>query len=323
MIKISVISTTLVVLLLAGTSAGSQSTPNPGSDPVPDIRIDGHSGPLTVPHTQVVLITCSLDPGTQTGTFCRMWVVARLKGTGMFWLLSPGNWSLSPTPLVAHQGPLTGFNDFVLDQRNLPLGEWEFTFAVATAQGFWFDTLSISSCHGLDYRYDDGSCENMLGLAGGGDLCWMHRFDAVAGGELICSVQTIFGSKLFYGHSPSNGTPCEVFVWDDPTDDGDPSDCVLLSREPTVVQNVDTDIMNVIPLSKPTVVQGEFYIGCCMPHGAGQFAVPMDTDTLPYIWGNAWYCGTNTTGGFSPGDLMLNQYPPAEFGWYWCIRGGY
>ncbi len=223
MIKTTAISTALILLLLAGTAAGAPSTPNPKADPVPDIRIDGHTGPLTVPHTQAVKITCSIDPGNQTGTLCRMWIVARLNGTGKFWLQSPGNWRHSPTPLCAHQGPLFGFNDFVLDRRCLPLGAWTFTFAVATAQGLWFDTLSISS----------------------------------------------------------------------------------------------------IPLSTPAVVQGEFYIGCCMPHGAGEFAVPIDTDTLPYISGNAWFCGTNAPAGFIPDNLTQNQYPPAEFGWYWCIRAGY
>ena len=323
MMKITSISAVHVFLILAGAVLAYPSAPNLESDPIPEIRIDGHAGPLTVPNTQVVEITCSLDPGSQAGTYGRMWVVARLNGTWMLWLVSPGNWSLSPTPLSAHQGPLFCFNDYIIDRTRLPLGAWPITFAVATTQGFWFDTISISSCHGLDYRYDDGSCENMLGWASGGDMCWMHRFDAVAGGELICSVQTIFGSKLFHGFSPPNGTPCEVFVWDDPTDDGDPSDCVLLSREPSTVQNVDTDIMNVVPLSRPVVVSGEFYVGCCMPHSVGEFAVPIDTDTLPYIWGDAWYCGTNTVGGFIPENLMQNQYPPAEFDWYWCIRAGY
>jgi hypothetical protein len=182
--------------------------------------------------------------------------------------------------------------------------------------------LEFKKSHG-DYRYDDGSTESNLLWTNGGDICWMHRFDVLPGGERILDVQTIFGCKPYPGYSPPNGTPCTVYVWDDPSDDGDPSDSILLASEPTAVQNVDTDIMNLIPLSTPATVFGEFYVGCCLTHDPGPLLpAPMDL-TTPYVPGNAWICGTSVQGGFDPADLTNNEYPPADAGWYWCLRAGY
>lgn len=173
-----------------------------------------------------------------------------------------------------------------------------------------------------DYRYDDGDTDNLLGWYSGGDMCWMHRFDEVAGCSTITNVQTIWGSALYPGYNPPDGTAAKLFVWEDPTDDGDPSDIVLLTTEDVVTQNTDTDIMNVYPLSTPATISGEFYVGAVLTHSAGQYVVPMDMDT-PYVSGDAFYCGTNTQGGFDPANIMANQYTPAEYGYYWCVRGGF
>ena len=172
--------------------------------------------------------------------------------------------------------------------------------------------------------YDDATTENLLGWSSGGDMCWMHQFGEPAGEGTIDEIHCIFGSAMYPGYCPGNGTPCEVFVWDDPTNDGDPSDCVLLTQEPTIVQNVDTDIYNIIVLTTPVYVVGEFYVGCCVSHNGGEYVAPMD-QTTPYIAGNAWFCGTNTLGGFDPNNLMNNQFPPEEmlavgYNAYWCLR---
>jgi|GEM_PF-2378431 len=172
------------------------------------------------------------------------------------------------------------------------------------------------------YRYDDGSSENLWGWSTGGDMCWMHAFDAVAGGETITSVQTMFGSFSFPGLSPGNGTACEVFIWNDPTNDYDPSDCILLASEASMVQNVDTDMLNKIMLSSPVTVSGVFFVGCVLTHGAGQYVAPTD-ETTSYVWGNAYFCGTTVPGGFDAGNLMANQFKPADIGNFWCLRGGY
>jgi len=173
-----------------------------------------------------------------------------------------------------------------------------------------------------EYKYDDGSSESVFGLSAGGDMCWMHRFETIPGGETIVDVQIVFGSPSYPGYGPGNGTPCNAYVWDDPTNDGDPSDNVLLNSDPTFVQNVDSDIVNIIPLTTPVTVSGEFYVGCCLTHAAGEFVAPID-QTTTYLTGNAFYCGTNIQGGFDPNHLMNNQHTPTERNYYWCLRAGY
>lgn len=175
---------------------------------------------------------------------------------------------------------------------------------------------------GGDYRYDDGCTETLLGWTDGGDLCWMHRFDAVPGGDTITNVQTIWGSAKYPGYGPGNGTIAYLYVWEDPTDDGNPNDCVLLTQETVTVRNEDTDIMNYYALTTPVCVSGEFYVGAVLSHIPGEYVIPLDEST-PYTAGNAFYTGTNSMGGFNPYNLMANQYPPADYGTYWCLRAGY
>jgi len=173
-----------------------------------------------------------------------------------------------------------------------------------------------------DYRYDDGSSENLLGLTAGGDMCWLQRFDAIPGCETITSVEVMFGSAAFSGYGPGNGTPATVFVWDDPTNDGDPNDNVLLQSTATLIDYEDSDILCEITLDMPVVASGEFYVGCCLTHGSGQYVAPFDTDT-PYLPGRAWYCGTDVPGTFDPGNLGGLPFPPVEWNYFWCLRAEY
>lgn len=171
------------------------------------------------------------------------------------------------------------------------------------------------------YKYDDESTENLWGFSNGGEFCWMHRFDTVAGGETVTSVQSAFGSKRFPGFSPGNGTPCTLYVWDDPTNDGDPSDCILLTEQPGMVQGVDTDRVIEFALNTPVTVNGVFFVGCSISYSPGQYVGPAD-ETTPYPGGDAFFSGSNSPGGFDPNNLPGNDFPPAEMGNYWLLRAG-
>jgi len=173
-----------------------------------------------------------------------------------------------------------------------------------------------------EYKYDDGSSENLYGLTNGGDLCWLQKYDTIPGHETIVSVNQIYGSYVYPGSSPGNGSPCEVFVWNDPTNDGDPSDCVLLAREKTTVQNVDTNTVTVVPLTAPVTVDGEFYVGCVMTLSAGVYGAPADETTV-YVSGRTFFCSAAIPGSFNPHSLTANTQPPFEAGVYMCIRAGW
>ncbi len=170
--------------------------------------------------------------------------------------------------------------------------------------------------------YDDGSSETSMGLTPGGDLCWIHRFDALPGGEYVETVDTIFGSAAMPGYGPPDGTPCDAFVWIDPNNDGNPEDCILLASEAFQVENIDTDYMNEIPLSDVVFVVDEFYVGCCVTLQHGQYIAPVDLDTA-YNAGDAWIGYSLIQGGFDPDDLANNdelaEMASLGYPYYFCL----
>jgi hypothetical protein len=157
----------------------------------------------------------------------------------------------------------------------------------------------------LYFMYDDGTSEDAIGWTAGGDAVWMHLFDA-GSGVVIESVSTTFGADG-YVNGPPNGTPCEVYVWDDPNDDGDPVDAVLLGRGSGVVANTNTNTFNKYFLGEPVVPLGKFFVGCSVYQEAGDEAAAMDYHT-PYIDGAAFFTGAyNGSGGvWNPEDLSAN-----------------
>ncbi|HTF89595.1 MAG TPA: hypothetical protein VK843_14370, partial [Planctomycetota bacterium] len=92
------------------------------------------------------------------------------------------------------------------------------------------------------YSIDDGTTDSSLGLSLGGTLCWFQRFDTrpQALFDVIHEIDVAYGFPGNPGFGVNNGTPVTVCVWEDPTDDGDPSDAALLMQISTTVQNNDT-----------------------------------------------------------------------------------
>ncbi len=116
-----------------------------GAPIVPDIKIDGDDGPLSVPSTQAITLTVSLDPGDQAGVRHDWWIHATRTNT--FWWTFPGVWR--PNEARAYVGPLTQVNDYVIAQTAIPQGLWTITFAVDdednTYQGTHSDSIEVDS----------------------------------------------------------------------------------------------------------------------------------------------------------------------------------
>jgi hypothetical protein len=160
-------------------------------------------------------------------------------------------------------------------------------------------------------QYDDGSTENLLGWTAGGEMVWLQRFGAATGTTAVSAIQVAWGSALYPGYNPPNGTPAKVAIWDDPNDDGDPSDGVLLQVVNTTVQNEDTDTYNTIPIT-PVNVNGVFFIGAGLSHVAGQYVAPMDTDSCSPS-GVAWFFGNNNPNPVDYANILNNAQPPYTF----------
>ena len=131
---------------------------------------------------------------------------------------------------------------------------------------------------GQRYQYDDGSTEGTLGAGELAEMVWIQGFVAVPGSETIVSVSTCFGTPYSPGGSGVlPGDPFRVFVWDDPNDDGDPADAVLLASATAFVDagSIDTDVLQKVTID-PVDVSGSFFIGAAVL--SEMYPAPMDAE---------------------------------------------
>lgn len=175
---------------------------------------------------------------------------------------------------------------------------------------------------GPPFQYDDGSTENGLGLTAGGQMAWIHYFDAAPGGSVISHVDAAVGSAG--GSNPPAGGALTVYVWDDPNNDGNPSDAVLLGTGSGVVTAPGTDTIVQYDLDAAVNVTGRFFVGAMTQHTAGTFPGPLDEGQSSN--GRAWVVG-DTGSNFDPTDLNNNDVAPVEldaigFGAVWLLRAG-
>ncbi len=155
------------------------------------------------------------------------------------------------------------------------------------------------------YLYDDGSAENCQGGVAG-DIVWLQYFDPQGGSELITHVSTAIGCAAAPGWATPTDDTVTVYVWDDPNNDGDPADAVLLGSGHGGVENVDTDLFTHYALDQPVAVTSRFFVGA-MVHSDTVF-YPRPLDLSQDSDGRTWMVG-DTTGNFNPDDLTGNDTP--------------
>ena len=150
------------------------------------------------------------------------------------------------------------------------------------------------------YKLDDGTQENALGLNVGGDVLWLNCFDAIPGFEEISSVNLTWGPM-------SNGKASKVLVYEDPNNDGDPTDAVLLTMADVSVANAGTNTFISVPIT-PVTVEGKFFIGAMVQNQVGgESPAPVDTNSSAH---SSWIVGNTTPGGMDIYDLGNNDVPP-------------
>jgi hypothetical protein len=176
-----------------------------------------------------------------------------------------------------------------------------------------------------NYVYDDGSSEYVHKIWGGpglwGIACWINGFTTVGASDAITEIDVAFGSAMFPNNYPQIGAACNVGVWSDPNQDGDPTDGVLLHQQAGTV-SVLGDVLQTFTLTSPVVVSGKFFIGAWMacapttPQGGGNGEYPAAIDTTTGPNGNSWITGSggNASAPFpfnpmnlaSPSHLAMN-----------------
>jgi hypothetical protein len=197
------------------------------------------------------------------------------------------------------------------------------------ASGQGIQGISVSqpaeySSRATNYRWDNGLVGAAFRRGGGGDLCWIHAHTAIPGLERITEIHAAWGNN-------SIGLTARVFVWEDPNDDGNPNDAVLVAQETVTITNTGT--FNVIPLSNPPKVTGVFFIGAAavtvesLPY---KYPILVDTTASPPSGlpsGRVWYTtapmainAVNLSANEGIVDASLGVTPYAPFASYMLLR---
>jgi len=139
--------------------------------------------------------------------------------------------------------------------------------------------------NGCEYLVDDGTHENSIGLTMGGDLFWLNYFTTTASCEVIHTISIAWGLM-------SNGGLCTILLYDDPNDDGNPIDAVLLYQTTTTVANADLDIFTDVNIT-PTLVSGGFCVAAIIwNHPAGEFPASIDWSSPSQL--SSWIAYSNS-----------------------------
>jgi hypothetical protein len=154
---------------------------------------------------------------------------------------------------------------------------------------------------GHTYAVDDGTAENGIGLTNGGNVIWLNHFVAVQNATNISSVSVAYNNV-------ADGTPVTILIWNDPTNDGDPTDAQVIASAASVVANAGTDTFNVVNFN-PGVNVGNpgahFFVGVQITHVAGEYPAAIDETASQQ---QSWIAGT-TTGTVDPNNMGAAAIP--------------
>ncbi len=129
----------------AATNLDVQLVPEGADDPIPDIKVNGSDGPLTLSHTQSVPITVSLVPNGMAGQQKDWWVLASKPPSTYYWTFS--GWKT--TMKRAYNGQLITVTDYLIVDSQIPVGTWTLTFAIDSLNNFYEgtykDTVEVTS----------------------------------------------------------------------------------------------------------------------------------------------------------------------------------
>jgi hypothetical protein len=145
-------------------------------------------------------------------------------------------------------------------------------------------------------QVDDGSGDAVetFDLTPNSELAVFQRFGRPGDNTLVSNLFVAYGALFANGQTGTvDGMPVNVFIYDDPNDDYDPSDAVLLQSVATTIQQHDTDLFNTVPLSPAIAVSGVYFIGWSFTNPAVLPALPLypfgsDAENCEALPGDAW-----------------------------------
>lgn len=144
----------------------------------------------------------------------------------------------------------------------------------------------VSAANATEYIMDDGTAEAAVEFPGY-NFAWLNNFTADPGEDLITNIAVSFGPGVTPGQS------FEVFLWEDPDDNGDLRwDAQLLARMPATAAAyaIGTNEFQIVDIP-PTSVSNSFFVGVYTTENMGQRAAALDTNTVLH---KSWLSGVNS-----------------------------
>ncbi|MFG0293119.1 MAG: hypothetical protein ACF8MJ_08190 [Phycisphaerales bacterium JB050] len=139
----------------------------------------------------------------------------------------------------------------------------------------------------VEYILDDGTGNVNVGPPSSfdADMLWGNYFQAAEGGELIVELKVSLGTSYPLDDF-DNPVPLTLYLFEDPDDDGDPTNAIpvaSLSFVPTVFSQTDFNIVAI----EPTLVEGGFFVAANV-FADGGVDRPARLDPQPVGGENAW-----------------------------------
>jgi hypothetical protein len=176
-----------------------------------------------------------------------------------------------------------------------------------------------------EYVYDDGTTENAFGMpaaAGSdpGDEVWLHHYTRTDDLGVLTGISTAVGSAVGGNITtcyPAGVATVFVGVWDDPNNDGDPSDAgAPLATASAVVASAGDDSLQKIAIG-PVDLPDHFFIGAwinVLGTGDNCFPAPADETASDE---EAWLIAGVPGAAFDTSDLSAASF---ETGVDWLLR---
>ena len=150
------------------------------------------------------------------------------------------------------------------------------------------DTPAPAACAPID----DGLADTALGDNDDIDMVWLQRFGEIGESSTVTEISTAWGTPFAMpSQMPPDGSPVKVAIWDDPDDDGNPIDGVLLQVVDGTLVGAGTNQLQTFVLSPPVTASGYFFAGAGVaitPGPDGQYPAPLDPSLTCSGFGRPW-----------------------------------
>lgn len=157
---------------------------------------------------------------------------------------------------------------------------------------FMPDECEATTGYAWDVGYISGAA---VGFADPSPVVWANQFEAGSGA-------VISGVSAAHIASLDVGDPVTIFVWDDPNDDGQPDDAVLIRTSEGTVETINDTFPPIsfdVYTFRPVAVDGSFFVG--LGNGTAQYPVAIDVTPA---WGRRGWIAAGVGG-----DAIREAFP--------------